>query len=220
MESEATQMKKFVTAMLFLTFLLLAGCSAQNEKAATPSKKEVKVTKETKISKNGSIDADYNIPEDSKELENKSEDIVKVKLVKNKKIGDYDKEKMEYSSTISEVEVLETYKGSFKKGDKIDVSEPWYLNEGAYESIENYIALEQEQEYTLFLRGGHDSEKLSSIISMGYGKFNEDLKETDATLTDFENLGEVEAYNFISEEQEEVTNYTEIKEDVLKEFND
>lgn len=55
---------------------------------------------------------------------------------------------------------------------------------------------------------------------MGYGKFNEDLKETDATLTDFENLGEVEAYNFISEEQEEVTNYTEIKEDVLKEFND
>ncbi|MBC2001222.1 hypothetical protein [Listeria marthii] len=213
-------MRKFLTAIFFLTFLLLAGCSAQNDKEAAKPEKEVKVTKETKISKKGSIDADYNIPEDSKELENKSEDIVKVKLVKNKKIGDYDKEKMEYSSTISEVEVLETYKGTFKKGDKIDVSEPWYLNEGAYESIENYIALEKEQEYTLFLRGGHDSEKLSSIISMSYGKFNEDLKETGATLSDFENLGEVEAYNFISEEEEEVKNYTEIKEDVLKEFND
>ncbi|MBF2518549.1 hypothetical protein IA940_01285 [Listeria marthii] len=213
-------MRKFLTTIFFLTFLLLAGCSAQNDKEAAKPEKEVKVTKETKISKKGSIDADYNIPEDSKELENKSEDIVKVKLVKNKKIGDYDKEKMEYSSTISEVEVLETYKGTFKKGDKIDVSEPWYLNEGAYESIENYIALEKEQEYTLFLRGGHDSEKLSSIISMSYGKFNEDLKETGATLSDFENLGEVEAYNFISEEEEEVKNYTEIKEDVLKEFND
>lgn len=220
MESEEIVMRKFLTTIFFLTFLLLAGCSAQNDKEAAKPEKEVKVTKETKISKKGSIDADYNIPEDSKELENKSEDIVKVKLVKNKKIGDYDKEKMEYSSTISEVEVLETYKGTFKKGDKIDVSEPWYLNEGAYESIENYIALEKEQEYTLFLRGGHDSEKLSSIISMSYGKFNEDLKETGATLSDFENLGEVEAYNFISEEEEEVKNYTEIKEDVLKEFND
>lgn len=199
--------------MLLLLTVLLIGCSQK-------AKEEVKeVSSKTKISKMGSIDADYSIPANSEEIIGKSEDIIKIKLVQNKIIGNYDNEKMEYNSTISEVEVLESYKGNFKKGDKIAVSEPWYLNDGDYESIENYIAIEQDEEYTLFLRGGHDDQKISSIISMGYGKFNKDLKEKEATLSDFDNLGEVEKFNFISENEEEVVNYKEIKADVIKDYN-
>lgn len=213
MESEEINMKKIIVPIILLSAVLLVGCS-QKEK---PEFNEV--SKETKISKAGSPEADYNIPDNLEDLISNSEDIVKVKLIKNKTIGQYDEDEMTHTSTISEVEILENYKGVFKKGDKIDVAEPWYLNEGAYQSVENYIALETGKEYTMFLSDGHGEDKLSSIVSMGYGKFNEQLKEKEATLTDFDNLGEVEEYNFISTEKEEIKNYTDIKQEISKEYN-
>lgn len=213
MESEEIRMKKLLIPILLIPTLLLVGC-AQKEK---PEYNEI--SKETKISNVGSAEADYSIPENSEELISNSDDIVKAKLVKNKTIGQYDADEMTHTSTISEIEILEVYKGTFKKGDNIDVAEPWYLNDDAYQSVENYIALEAGKEYTMFLSDGHGEDKLSAIVSMGYGKFNEKLEEKEATLTDFDTLGEVEKYNFISDEKEEIINYSEIKEEVLDSYN-
>lgn len=46
---------------------------------------------------------------------------------------------------------MTSYKGNLEKGSKVDISEPWYLSDGKYVAVENYIALDKEQEYTIFL---------------------------------------------------------------------
>ncbi|MBT0132385.1 hypothetical protein G4229_01615 [Listeria seeligeri] len=194
-------MKKAFIPLLFLLFLL-ASCSAPNEK----------LTKNTKIFKEGVINADYQIPQNLAELESNSEDIVKVKLLQNKENG-------KNNSTISEVEIIEKYKGNFESGEKIDISEPWLLNTGEYQAVENYIALEKGQEYLLFLSGGHDWDRVSSITSLGYGKFNKTLKEQKASMNDFDTVGEVQKYDFISNSDEEVLKYQDIKKQVLERFN-
>ncbi|MBC1541070.1 hypothetical protein [Listeria seeligeri] len=194
-------MKKAFIPLLFLLFLL-ASCSAPNEK----------LTKNTKIFKEGVINADYQIPQNLAELESNSEDIVKVKLLQNKENG-------KNNSTISEVEIIEKYKGIFESGEKIDISEPWLLNTGEYQAVENYIALEKGQEYILFLSGGHDGDRVSSITSLGYGKFNKTLKERKASMNDFDTVGEVQKYDFISNSDEEVLKYQDIKKQVLERFN-
>ncbi|WP_271002498.1 hypothetical protein [Listeria seeligeri] len=194
-------MKKAFIPLLFLLFLL-ASCSAPNEK----------LTKNTKIFKECVINADYQIPQNLAELESNSEDIVKVKLLQNKENG-------KNNSTISEVEIIEKYKGNFESGEKIDISEPWLLNTGEYQAVENYIALEKGQEYILFLSGGHDGDRVSSITSLGYGKFNKTLKERKASMNDFDTVGEVQKYDFISNSDEEVLKYQDIKKQVLERFN-
>ncbi|MBC1719677.1 hypothetical protein [Listeria seeligeri] len=194
-------MKKAFIPLLFLLFLL-ASCSAPNEK----------LTKNTKIFKEGVINADYQIPQNLAELESNSEDIVKVKLLQNKENG-------KNNSTISEVEIIEKYKGNFESGEKIDISEPWLLNTGEYQAVENYIALEKGREYILFLSGGHDGDRVSSITSLGYGKFNKTLKEQKASMNDFDTVGEVQKYDFISNSDEEVLKYQDIKKQVLERFN-
>ncbi len=85
--------------------------------------------------------------------------------------------------------------------------------------MENYIALEKGKEYILFLSGGHDGDKVSSITSLGYGKFNKTLKEQKASMNDFDTVGEVQKYDFISNTNEEVLKYQVIKKQVLEKFN-
>ncbi len=126
-------MKKILVPILLLA-TILASCSSPNEK----------ITKDTKISKTITIRADYKIPKDIKELEDNSANIVKVKFLQNKTIG-------KDGSTISEIEILTSYKGNLEKGSKVDISEPWYLSDGKYVAVENYIALDKGQEYTIFL---------------------------------------------------------------------
>ncbi|MBC2111679.1 hypothetical protein HCA82_11470 [Listeria innocua] len=193
-------MKKVLMPLMLLA-VLLYGCSSQNEG----------VTKETAISKTISIRADYTIPANLDELAANSDSIVKVKFLQNKDIG-------KNGNTISEVEILKNYKGNFKKGEKVDISEPWYLSNDKYVAVENYIALEKNEEYTLFLNEGDD--KVSSIVSMGYGKFSEKLQEKQSVLADFDKLGEVQKYDFISESKDEVKNYQAIKQQVFEKYQD
>ncbi|MBC1968408.1 hypothetical protein IA932_01265 [Listeria marthii] len=191
-------MKKTLIPILLLT-IILASCSSPSEK----------VTKDTKISKTITIRADYNIPKNMKELANNSNNIVKVKLLQNKDIG-------KESNTISEVEILASYKGDLEKGDKIDISEPWYLSSGKYVAVENYIALEKEQTYTMFL--GKTDKDVHPITSMGYGKFSETQKEAQSVLADFNTLGEVQKYDFISENPDDVENYQAIKQQISAKY--
>ncbi|HEL8802017.1 TPA: hypothetical protein U0F75_001691, partial [Listeria monocytogenes] len=112
-------MKKILVPILLLA-TILASCSSPNEK----------ITKDTKISKTITIRADYKIPKDIKELEDNSANIVKVKFLQNKTIG-------KDGSSISEIEILTSYKGNLEKGSKVDISEPWYLSDGKYVAVEN-----------------------------------------------------------------------------------
>ncbi|MBC1567987.1 hypothetical protein HCJ20_03555 [Listeria sp. FSL L7-1425] len=191
-------MKKTLIPILLLT-IILASCSSPNEK----------VTKDTKISKTITIRADYNIPKNMEELANNSNYIVKVKLLQNKEIG-------KDGNTISKVEILTSYKGDLEKGDKIDISEPWYLSSGKYVAVENYIALEKEKTYTMFL--GEKDKDTHPITSMGYGKFSETQKEAQSVLADFNTLGEVQKYDFISENPDDVEDYQAIKQQISAKY--
>ncbi|EMK3910118.1 hypothetical protein V8322_002781, partial [Listeria monocytogenes] len=51
-----------------------------------------------------------------------------------------------------------------------------------------------------------------------YGKFGGSLKEDQAVLADFNILGEVQKFDFISENTEEVKNYQLIKEQVAGKY--
>ncbi|WP_048626962.1 hypothetical protein [Listeria ivanovii] len=195
-------MKKALCPILLL-LILLASCSTQDE-ALSPN---------TKIHKNSVIRADYKIPQNLAELESDSEDIVQVKLIRNKEIGKGN------NSSITEVEIIKNYKGSFEPGDKVDISEPWLLTSGEYQAVENYIALEKGQEYILFLSGGHGTDKVSSITSLGYGKYNKSLQEQKADMNDFNTVGEVQKYDFISGLEAEIIKYQEIKKEMLKTYN-
>ncbi|ENL9968075.1 TPA: hypothetical protein O5N12_000742 [Listeria monocytogenes] len=191
-------MKKILVPILLLA-TILASCSSPNEK----------ITKDTKISKTITIRADYKIPKDIKELEDNSANIVKVKFLQNKTIG-------KDGSSISEIEILTSYKGNLEKGSKVDISEPWYLSDGKYVAVENYIALDKGQEYTIFL--GEKDKDTYPLSSMGYGKFGGSLKEDQAVQADFNILGEVQKFDFISENTEEVKNYQLIKEQVAGKY--
>lgn len=116
-----------------LLAVLFYGCTSQNEG----------VTKETAISKTFIIRADYAIPANLDELVANSDSIVKVKFLQNKDIG-------KNGNTISEVEILKNYKGNFKKGEKVNISEPWYLSDDKYVAVENYIALEKMKNIPCF----------------------------------------------------------------------
>ncbi|HBL8353271.1 TPA: hypothetical protein LTU36_002789, partial [Listeria monocytogenes] len=114
------------------------------------------------------------------------------------------------------IEILTSYKGNLEKGSKVDISEPWYLSDGKYVAVENYIALDKEQEYTIFL--GEKDKDTYPLSSLGYGKFGGSLKEDQAVLADFTILGEVQKFDFISENTEEVKNYQLIKEQVAGKY--
>lgn len=194
-------MKKTLFFLLLLLFLL-AGCAAQDGE----------LSKNTEIYKGNVINADYKVPQNLTELASASEDIVQVKLVRNKKSG-------EENNTISEVEIIKSYKGTYKAGNKIDISEPWFFVAGKYQAVENYIALEKDLIYILFLNGGHDQSEINYISSMGYGKFCESLQEKTAIMQDFSTVEEIQPYDFISNLDEEVLKYQEIKQEVLKTYN-
>ncbi|MBK2002022.1 hypothetical protein JI641_03205 [Listeria ivanovii subsp. londoniensis] len=188
---------------VLLVLILLASCSSQNE-VLSPN---------TKIHKNSIIKADYKIPQNLAELESDSEDIVQVKLIRNKEISKGN------NGTITEVEIIKNYKGSFELGEKIAISEPWLLTSGEYQAVENYIAPEKGQEYILFLNGGHDTDKVSSITSLGYGKYNKTLLEQKNDMNHFHTVGEVQKYDFISDLEEDIIKYQEVKNEVLKKYN-
>ncbi|AQY52011.1 putative lipoprotein [Listeria weihenstephanensis FSL R9-0317] len=200
-------MNRIMKLCYLLISLFLVGCTNDNAN---------EVTKETKIG--GSLSADYNIPESIGDIEEISEDILETQVIRNISIGEYDGNNGDIPSTITELEVLQNYKGSFKKGDRIRVAEPYYLKDGALEFIENYVPLQQNENYTVFLRGGHESDGISSIISMGFGKYREELTEKQAEVTDFETLGELGKFDFISPEIEQVGDYKSLKEEVFQEY--
>lgn len=199
------KLRYLLTFLFFLLFLV--GCTNDNAN---------EVTKETKIG--GSLSADYNIPESIGDIEEISEDILETRVIRNISIGEYDGNNGDIPSTITELEVLQNYKGSFKKGDRIRVAEPYYLKDRALEFIENYVPLQRNENYTVFLRGGHESDGISSIISMGFGKYQEELTEKQAEVTDFETLGELGKFDFISPEIEQVGDYKSLKEEVFQEY--
>ncbi|MBC2259786.1 hypothetical protein [Listeria booriae] len=204
------KLRYLLPSLLILLFLI--GCNNENSGQSSYGK----LTKNTKIG--NSLSADYNIPKSVEEIEKISEDIVEARVVNNISIGIYDEKNGDIPSTITELEVLQNYKGSFKKGEKIKVAEPYYLNDGSLEFIENYIPLQKNENYTIFLRGGHESDGISSIISMGYGKYQEDFKEKQAEVTDFKTVGELEELDFISPDNTLVTNYKRIKENVFQTY--
>lgn len=191
-------MKKMLVMMLFLV-IVLASCSLQNQK----------VSKNTKIAKNISTQADYEIPKDFDDLVANSKDIVKVKFIKNKDIGDN-------GSTTSEVEILKAYKGDLKKADTIDISEPWHLTNNKYTAVENYIAMEEGQTYTLFLSDAVD--KVRPLVSMGYGKFSETLKEKQGFIQEYNLLGQIQKYDFLGGIDDELKTYQQIKKQVFEKY--
>lgn len=205
-------MKK-ISLFLIATSLLLFACdnNASEQLSSLPL--------DTEISK-VSAHPDYQIPNELKDLEDSSEDIVKVKVTPNVAIGKEDKSgESPYISTIREVQIIEVFKGTFKKDDIIKVSEPYFLTSNKeYQQVEGYTPMESEREYILFLRFGHEEDKVNGLVGIDYGKYSMDGKVQERLVSDLKNVGELRGLDFISEDEHSVELYSEIKEDVLTKY--
>lgn len=205
-------MKK-ISLVLIATSLLLFACDS-NE-----SEQLRFLPIDTKISK-VSLHPDYQIPNELKDLEDDSEDIVKVKVTPNVIIGKEDKSaKSPYISTIREAQVIEVFKGTFKKDEIIKVSEPYFLNSNnEYQQLEGYTPMESEREYILFLRYGHEEDEVNGLVGIDYGKYSMDGKVQERLVSDLKNVGELKGMDFLSEDEHNVELYNTIKEDVLTKY--
>lgn len=205
-------MKK-ISLVLIATSLLLFACDS-NE-----SEQLRFLPIDTKISK-VSLHPDYQIPNELKDLEDDSEDIVKVKVTPNVIIGKEDKSAQSpYISTIREAQVIEVFKGTFKKDEIIKVSEPYFLNSNnEYQQLEGYTPMESEREYILFLRYGHEEDEVNGLVGIDYGKYSMDGKVQERLVSDLKNVGELKGMDFLSEDEHNVELYNTIKEDVLTKY--
>lgn len=195
--------KKIELLQLIVVTLLIVGtsCSAQ----------EIDATK-VKISEQQN-EADYSIPTDLEDLAANSDIIVKVKALQDK--GN-DKEDGEVLGSKKEVEIIKSFKGNLKEGDRAIVYEPAFILDGEYKQTESYVKMTDRDAYILFLNRTDEPDGFA-IVSLGYGKYSE--KEAyKGEVTSFKALADLKPYDFVADEEEDIDKYKTIKKDVLKKY--
>ncbi|MFL8936130.1 hypothetical protein ACKA06_04940 [Rossellomorea oryzaecorticis] len=213
-------MKKILTVPIAFS-IILAGCNnVASDKFAVKKQGENEgemvnyINEETKISNTVSI-ADYHVPTDLTNLEERAEFIVNVRAIQD--LGD-DVVNGETLGSRKEVEVLKGYKNSLKKGDKIVIVEPAFVKDNEYYSVESYLKMDDGKDYTLFLQKG-DDENEYGVVSLAYGKYSKNEKKFNGKLSSFSLLKEAEPYNFISDHTDEIELYEHIEDEVNNKYN-
>lgn len=202
--------------LVLVITLLIAGCTNVSQAELSNEKENTSyISDTTKISRDLSI-ADYYIPTDFTSLEKRANYIVSVKAIKD--LGQ-DVVNGEVLGSRKEVEVLKGYKNVLKKGDKIIIIEPAYVKSEEYHAVENYIKMDDGNEYTLFLNEGDDLNEFG-VVSLVYGKYSKNEKVGKGDLRDFSLYKEIVQYDFIAEHDEDIELYESLKEQVFNNFGD
>lgn len=197
-------MKK-ILLLLIVSLVIITGC---NQSDTSSYLKE-----STPISKFQSI-ADYEIPSNLNDLKNGSTYVVKVKALHE--LGDDVIDGQVFGSK-KKVEIINSYMQDIEN-DEIVVIEPAHVQDEEYVSTESYIKMIDGEEYILFLFEG-DNENEYGIAALGFGKYSLERDAEYAEITSFNTFSDLNEFDFLSNNVEEVTLYEVIKAEILKEFN-
>lgn len=192
--------------LILVTGMIVTACS-------TESGDEL-LHEDTPLSEN-TFSAAYPVPETLTEIENKSEQVLRVKMLNVEEYGELSEDGT-LTATITELEVQEVLSGTLSKGNKIKVSEPYHFNLGSLTIIGNYLPMEREEEYIVFL-SNFDGETWM-IDFMGFGKYSLDKSVSSDPLESFDTYAEIQEFGFVSGEDEIVKRYTTIKNEVLDKY--
>lgn len=161
-------MSALIIAVLFTGVTTISNQSTQAQAyASTDQKAEQKVvTRHAKHKQYKDLD----------ELEKKSDYVVKAKFTGERTIHNWtDSDSGEVVETASktEVEIKKDFKGDLEKGEKVFVYEPGYFDDDIYVNVEGYELMEENEEYTLFLRK-IDNDDTLMLVGMYQGKYKLD----------------------------------------------
>lgn len=203
--------------------LFLTGCTSN---AATS------LPLETPLSDNVGESA-YALPESLDDIEDRTENIVRVEMQNIYHLGELDPEKDEYqwTLTVSEVEVLDVIEGDLEAGDTIFVGEPYYLSHGEdLQRIGGYVPMISGQDYLLFLSTLREETWLEEpvdsweIVFSGYGQHHPD-KEADfyddlhsRNTKGFETVSDILDYDFMATRADEVELYRTIRAEIEEQY--
>lgn len=152
---------------------------------------------EMDIQKDYAVNADYPIPSNLSQLEDEVSHIVYVKMAENIEIGGWNKD--DYTTTLTQVQVLDVFKGEAVVDQILYISESYFLTEGKLETIEGYVPMEKDEDYLLFLADAHSDPDLKLVYSMGFGKYHFDKLATDRALQSFDTLGQIKDFGLTHE---------------------
>lgn len=202
-----------------LTLLILTACNS-NEAASIPSDIPL-----ADVPGEGA----YPIPEILDEIEEQTENIVRVEMKNIHHLGelDPDKEQYQWTLTVSQVEVLEVIEGSLEVGDSIYVGEPYYVSHGEdLQRIGGYVPMNNGEEYLLFLSNQTNETWLEEPVDswmidfLGFGQHHPE-KEADfygdslsRQTKGFETFSDIHNYDFMAMTEEEVEHYHTIREEI------
>lgn len=165
--------------------------------------------------------ATYAWPSSIEDLEERSDNIVKAKMNGMIEVGNHDEQSditARITSTLSEIEITEVFKGDLSIGDKTVVTELFYIMGGQLTTIAHYMPMEQDEEYLLFLTNW-DGESWA-LNYMGFGKYHFEKDSLTDSIQNYETLSEIRHIQFMSEEDEEVALYQSLFEEIEQKYND
>lgn len=134
-------------------------------------------------------------------------------------LGNYDNNEDSHArttSTLSEIEVTEVFKGDLSVGDRTVVTELFYIMGGQVTTVAHYVPMEQDEEYLLFLTNWDDESW--AINYMGYGKYHFEKESVNHSIQHYQTMKEVRNFQFMSEEEEEVQLFDAIYEEVKEKY--
>lgn len=202
----------FKGILLLTLSLFLFACEENSESSLT------QLSDQTVIAENNHSSASYPIPQSLNSIEEKADLILKVRMKGHIEIGNSGsiEEGGRRTSSLSEVEIADIYKGDKSIGDKIVVTELFYFNDDEIEVVEHYVPMENNEEYILFLSNW--DEESWRIEYMGYGKYHVAKGALEDDFQNFSILEDVRSYSFITEEEDQVLLYETIREEVINKY--
>lgn len=217
----------YIIICMSVIFCIIIGVSVKNSfhNTVDPQNLEKEVIYHTVVNLDDFVGKLYfdNHIEKFSELQNESDLIVEIKLTDNRQL---------YSqATLSEAEVLETYKGKVKPGDKILIYEPVFFLNDAYFTASGYNLMKKNNSYIIFLKNlqipkgykyKNDEAKTYLPVSTIFAKYN--IKLTDKEKITYEpntlKFGDVKDNEIISTDIKTVDQYNYFKLIVLKTYKD
>lgn len=204
-------MKKIVAITLISIIGFLNGCS---EMGSSPEES----ISEIPIHQSAESHTDYVVPENMEEIERRSEDIVRVRAVQVEELGESVQEEIPYTNTRTTVEVIESFRGSLEAGEQITIAEPYYLLDGELVFVGDYIPMEMDEDYILFLYA-NDQESYT-VVSIGYEKYHAEKEALEGETQDFNTVNDIQPYGFLSTDESQVDLYSSIHSEVLNKYGE
>ncbi|CAH1205109.1 hypothetical protein PAECIP111892_02628 [Paenibacillus auburnensis] len=151
------------------------------------------------------------------EITNKATAIVVGKVAGEQQITDINDESsgtLLYHRAFTPVQIEKSFKGNFKEGDQILVSEDGVLINNVYETLEGYVKMNNANSYLLFLREVEPGK--FAICGSYQGKFNVDKTSNDTSFEERQiTQSQLNDLDYLGENSEHFKN---LKEQALEKF--